>query len=183
VGLLSWLGLKRGDAYPNLDALLIELRRALPDDESVVLRYIAVVVVLLGKVATVDGRFSETEEQSLRELLSHIDRLTPNDIEAVTRALRGKLPELSDDELSLCYRELKALCDGRERVEVLRLLTEVAVADGSLTPAERAELHHVADELGVPESQLEAVEHEVEQQAEAEDKAAAAAEGPPDADA
>jgi uncharacterized tellurite resistance protein B-like protein len=168
VGLLSWLGLKRGDAYPNLDALLGELRRALPDDESVVLRYIAVVVVLLGKVATADGRFTETEEQTLRELLSHIDRLSPKDVDAVARALQGKLPALSDDEFSLCYRELKALCDGRERVEVLRLLTEVAAADGALTPAERAELHNVADELGVPESDLKAVEDEVEHEHQAE---------------
>jgi uncharacterized tellurite resistance protein B-like protein len=176
VGLLSWLGLKRGDAYPNLDALLAELRRALPDDESVVLRYIAVVVVLLGKVATADGRFTETEDQTLRDLLSHIDRLSPNDIDAVTRALQGKLPAFSEEELSLCYRELKALCDGRERAEVLRLLTEVAAADGTLTPAEHAELQHVAEELGVPESDLEAMEHEVmeqevEHQAQVDDQA------------
>jgi len=162
VGLLSWLGFKRGDAYPNLDALLAELRRALPDDESVLLRYIAVVVVLLGKVATADGRFTETEEATLRELLSHIDRLSPHDIEAVTSALQGKLPAFSEEELSLCYRELKALCDARERAEVLRLLTEVAAADGTLTATEHAELQHIAEELGVPERELQAMEHEVE---------------------
>jgi DnaJ like chaperone protein len=171
VGLLSWLGLKKGDAYPNLDALLAELRRALPDDESVFLRYIAVVVVLLGKVASADGRITETEEQTVRGLLSHIDRLSPSSIDAVCTLLRGNLPKLSDEELALCYRELKALCDGRERLEVLRLLTEVAAADGALTPAEHTELQHVADELGVPESQLEAVEQEVQEVVEQEQDA------------
>jgi len=161
VGLLAWLGLKRGDTYPNVDALLAELRRALPDDESVVLRYIAAVVVLLGKVAGVDGRLTEGEEQTLRGLLAHIEGLSPEAIEAVTRALKGKLPELREEELALCVRELKTLCDGRERVEVLRLLAKVAVADGRLSPAERAELHHVAADLGVPESELAAVEEEV----------------------
>lgn len=161
MGLLAWLGLKRGDTYPNVDALLAELRRALPDDEAVVLRYIAAVVVLLGKVAGVDGRLTEGEEQQLRSMLAHIEGLSPEAIEAVTRALKGKLPELRDEELTLCVRELKSLCDGRERVEVIRLLAKVAVADGRLSDAERAELHHVAADLGVPESELAAVEEEV----------------------
>jgi len=162
VGILSWLGLKQGDSHPNMDALLAELRRALPHDESVVLRYIAAVVVLLGKVATADGRFNAGEEQTLRELLTNIDGLTPEAIEAVTRALQGKIPEIRDEEVSLCVRELKALCDGKERVEVCRLLAKVAVSDGSITPAERAELHHVADELGVPEAEMVAVEQAAE---------------------
>ncbi|MDI3283690.1 TerB family tellurite resistance protein [Polyangium sp. 15x6] len=162
MGLLAWLGLKRGDTYPNVDALLAELRRALPDDEAVVLRYIAAVVVLLGKVAGVDGRLTEGEEQTLRSLLAHIEGLSPEAIEAVTHALKGKLPELRDEELTLCVRELKSLCDGRERVEVIRLLAKVAVADGRLSEVERAELHHVAADLGVPESELAAVEEEVD---------------------
>ena len=161
VGFLSWLGIKRGDAYPNLDALLAELRRALPDDESVVLRYIAIVVVLLGKVASADGRMSETEEKTLRGLLAHIDRLAPSDIDAVCDALRGNLPSLSEQELSLCYRELKALCDGRERIEILRLLTQVAAVDGALSPEEQAELSRIAAEIGVSERELHAVEEEV----------------------
>ena len=154
MGLLAWLGFKQGDAYPNLDALLGELRRALPDDESVVLRYIAIVIVLLGKVACADGRFTDKEEQKLRELLTHIGRLTPDTVEAVCTALQGKIPELRDDELSLCYRELKALCDGRERKEVMRLLVALAAADGTPSPAEHAELERIAEELGISLSDI-----------------------------
>jgi uncharacterized tellurite resistance protein B-like protein len=161
VGLLSWLGFKRGDAYPNLDALLAELRRALPDDESVVLRYIAIVIILLGKVASADGRMTEAEDKTLRGLLTHVDRLAPSGIDAVCNALQGKLPSLSEEELSLCYRELKALCDGRERLEILRLLTQVATSDGALSPEEQAELSSIAAEIGVSESELHAVEEEV----------------------
>jgi DnaJ like chaperone protein len=149
VGLLAWLGFKQGDAYPNLNALLRELRTALPDDESVVLRYIAIVIALLGKVACVDGRFTAKEEETLRSLLSHIERLSPASVEAVCVALAGKIPELSDDELSLCYRELKALCDGRERREVMRLLVDLAAADGAMSAAEQEQLEQIAEELGV----------------------------------
>lgn len=160
MGLLSWLGLKDGDAYPNLDALLRELRRALPDHESVVLRYIAIVVVLLGKVASADGRITELEDQALREFLAHVDRLAPSGIEAVCRALQGKLPALSDEEMSLCYRELKGLCDGRERLEIMRLLVKLAAADGGLSPAEHTELERIAAEIGVSADLLREVEEE-----------------------
>ena len=154
MGLLAWLGLQKEDSYPNLDALMRELRGALPDDEAVVLRYIAIVVVLLGKVAYADGRFSPEEEQTLRSLLSHIGRLNPNSVEAVCTSLRGQIPDLSEEELSLCYRELKSLCDGRERIEVMKLLARLAAADGGLSEAEERELETIADEIGVPSSDL-----------------------------
>ena len=160
MGLLAWLGLKRGDEYPNLDSLIKELRRALPEDESVLIRYIAIVVVLVARVAFADGRLSEQEEESLRELLTHVDRISPSGVEAVCQALKGKLPRVSDDELSLCYRELKALCDHRERVEILRLLARLAVVDGESSTAEHAELEAIAAELGISITDLVSVEEE-----------------------
>lgn len=160
MGLLAWLGLKQGDAYPNLDALLAELRRALPDDESVVLRYIASVAVLLVQVASADGRFTQREEQTLRELLTHIKGLKPKDIDAVARGLEGTVTELTDEERAVCVRELKGICDGSERFEVVRLLAKVAAADGKLTPPEIAELRQVATELGVPADEIEEVVNE-----------------------
>jgi uncharacterized tellurite resistance protein B-like protein len=172
VGILSWLGIRNGDEYPNLDALLKELRRALPDHESVVIRYTAIVVLLLSKVAWADGRFSEGEDEALRGLLAHIDKISPSGVEAVCSAIRGKPLEVNDQELALCYRELKALCDARERMEVMRLLTELAVADGEPTDAERAALHSIADELGLSVAEVtSAVEHAAEEAASATDEA------------
>ncbi|MFO0755735.1 MAG: TerB family tellurite resistance protein [Byssovorax sp.] len=161
MGLLAWLGLQRGDEYPNLDRLMKEVRRALPDDEAVVIRYIAIVVVLLGKVAWADGRFSEKEESNLRALLAHVDRITPSGVDAVCAMLRGTPPRMSEAETELCFRELKALCDGRERMEVLRLLIHLAVADGAVSDSERNELKSIADELGVTEAELLSVEQEI----------------------
>lgn len=154
MGLLSWLGLQRESSFPNLEALLRELRKALPDDESVVLRYIAIVVVLLGKVACVDGRFSAKEEELLRALLAHVEGLEQGGIEAVCNALQGKLPSIQEQELDRCYRELKALCDADERARVIRLLIQLAAADGAPTAAERAEIEHIAEELGVPRAEI-----------------------------
>ena len=160
MGLLSWLGLRRGDGYPNLDALLVELRKALPDDESVLIRYIAIVLVLVSKVAWADGRLSPAEDRSLRELLSHVDGLSPTGVEAVVAALHGKFPEVSDSELTLCYRELKSLCNARERVEILRLLAKLAAVDGDTSTAEHDELESIAGELGISIADLASVEAE-----------------------
>lgn len=161
MGILTWLGIRQGEAYPNLDALLRELRRALPEHESVVLRYIAIVVILLGKVAWADGKFSEEEEQQLRELLAHIDKISASGVEAVCSAVREKRPDIKDEEMEACYRELKALCDGRERMEVMRLLTQLAAADGEPTALEHAALQSIADELGILPEELASVEEEV----------------------
>ena len=160
MGLLSWLGLKEGDAYPNLDALMAELRRALPEDESVVIRYIAIVIVLLGQVAYADGRFTEGEEATLRRLLEHVDRFAPSSIDAVCASLRGNLTELREEERALCYRELKSLCDSRERVEVMRLLVRLAAADGAVSPQEASAIRAIGAELAVPMSEIEALEEE-----------------------
>jgi uncharacterized tellurite resistance protein B-like protein len=157
VGLLAWLSLKRGGSFPNLDGLLKELRKALPQDEAVVLRYIATVVVLLGKVACVDGRFSDKEDELLRELLAHVDGIAPSGIDAVCNTLQGKLPSLREEEVDRCYRELKALCNASERVEVVRLLVRLAAADGAPTAAEQAEIQSIANELGVSLGDLESV--------------------------
>ena len=163
MGLLSWLGLKQGDEYPNLDALIKALRRALPEDESVLIRYIAIVVVLIARVAWADGRLSDQEEQNLRMLLTHVDRLSPSGVDAVCQTLKGKLPQVTDEELALCYRELKALCDARERVEILRLLARLAAVDGETSTAEHAELEAIAAELGISLTELANVEEEAAQ--------------------
>jgi len=156
VGLLAWLGLKRGDGYPNLDALMRDLRKALPEDESVLLRYIGTVVVLLGKVAWSDGKVTPKEEETLRSLLAHIQGLAPAGVDAVCEVLHGKIPAFSDNEMDLVYRELRAICDGSERKQIMRLLLNVAAVDGRLSEAERNELEKISEELGVSLEEVEA---------------------------
>lgn len=170
MGLLAWLGLKRGDSFPNLDSLMRDLRRALPEDESVLLRYIGTVVVLLGKVAWADGKVTPKEEESLRALLSHIEGLAPSGVDAVCQVLHGKIPAFSDTEMDLVYRELRALCDGAERKQIMRLLLSIAAVDGRLSEVERRELALISEELGVSLEELEA-EPATETEADATTKA------------
>jgi uncharacterized tellurite resistance protein B-like protein len=81
------------------------------------------------------------------------------------------VPRVSDSELSLCYRELKALCDLQERREVIRLLTRLAAADGETSEAEHAALETIAAELGIPLGELETVEEEIARESENDPRA------------
>lgn len=158
MGLLSWLGYREGNEG-KLGPLIVELRSALPEDESVVVRYVAMVIALLGHVAYVDGHLSDREERALRRLLMKVSRLEPSGIEAVCKVLREGRP-LTHDELEVCYREVKSLCDGQERLEVLRLVGEVAFADGEPTLEELATLARIAEAIGIPSQEIPVIEAE-----------------------
>lgn len=158
---LAWLGLKKQrEAHPRLSAINVAVRDLLPEDEPVVLRYIVIVAVLLTRVAHADGVFLECELTHLRQLFQHIDRMPPDGINTLCATLNENAPTLSDDEIELCYRELKSLCDADERLQVIRLLAGLATADGGIVPSEHGTLMKIAAELGVPEEALAEVEEE-----------------------
>ena len=158
MGLLTWLGYRERKAG-RLDPLLVEVRCALPEDETVVVRYVAIVIAILGHVAYVDGQFSEREERALRRLLSKVSRLQPSGVDAVCKVLREGHP-FAERELEECYREIKSLCDGHERLEVLRLVGELAFADGEPSPAERDALARIAEAIGIPSGEIPIIEDE-----------------------
>jgi DnaJ like chaperone protein len=151
---LAWLGLREG-ADGNLLKIQAAVRDVLPEDrEAVVVRYIVVVCILLTRVAYADGRVDGCELDHLRGLLRRVDRLPPEGIEAVCHTLHQLVPALSQDALKLCYCELRALCDAKERRQVMRLLAELARVDGTIGDAERQELECIAGQLGLGASDL-----------------------------
>ncbi|MCC6527562.1 MAG: TerB family tellurite resistance protein [Polyangiaceae bacterium] len=159
---LGWLGLrKRRDETPRLTAVINAVRALLPEDESVVVRYIVIVGILLTQVASSDGRVAASETAHLEALFRHIDRLPPDGISNVLEVLNENVPKLSEDEVKLCFSELKSLCDGRERRQILRLLAQLATADGTIRPAEHGVLSQIAEELDVGAEELEGLEREV----------------------
>lgn len=158
---LAWLGFGPSKArLEHLGAIHARIRQLLPDDEPVVLRYIVTVAVLLTRVAQSDGRFPECERDHLRALFRHIDRLPPAGIDALCDTLNEHVARLTPDELDVCYRELKSLCDASERMQLMRLLASQATADGIVEPAEHVALVEIATALGVPLDAVEPLEIE-----------------------
>ena len=150
MGALAWLGLKDADDS-HLSQIQEAVRAVLPDDEGVVIRYIVIVAVLLTRVAYADGRLHRAEHDHLRGLLSRIERLPQDGIECLCETLSEHVPQLTPAELKSCYRELKSLCDAKERRRVMRLLARLATVDGVVAEAERAELLAIGTALGISE--------------------------------
>jgi DnaJ like chaperone protein len=158
---LSWLGLRKSrNATTHLSIIHELMRELLPEDESVVVRYIVVVAILLTRVAHADGRVVEAELARLRALFEHIDRMPPEGIDRLCDVLDEHAPKLSGSEMTLCFGELKALCDGAERRQVLRLLASQASADGEIHDEEHRALVEVGSELGIAEGEVVALEEE-----------------------
>jgi uncharacterized tellurite resistance protein B-like protein len=157
---LAWLGLKRRDEHPHLAAIRRVVKELLPNDEPVVHRYIVVVALLLTRVARADGVFLQCELNQLHRLFEHVERLAPDAIDTLCTALNEHAEDLDDDELELCFHELKALCDADERLQVMRLLAAIATADGKIAPSEHGALMEVAAALGVAEGDLAHLESE-----------------------
>ena len=160
MGLLAWLGLRGRDDRTNLDELVSDLRAALPDDEAVLIRYIAIVAVLLTRVASSDGVFSDQEQSTLRSLLERVGRLSPSAVDAVCCTLERGMTDLTTGELDLCYGELKSLCDRQERLQILRLLVRMAAADGALSAAEATEIRSIGEKIGVAPEDITAIEQD-----------------------
>jgi DnaJ like chaperone protein len=147
----AWLGLGRArGAASQLRAIHARVKSLLPEDESVVHRYIVVVAVLLARVAQADGALRRGERDHLGVLFRDVDRMTPEGIDELCRTLEECVPRLTPADVELCCRELKSLCDAEERLQVLRLLTSQATLDGNVAPQEHDELARIASHLDVP---------------------------------
>lgn len=156
---LALLGFRsKGESHVHLSALHERVRELLPDDEPVVVRYIVVVAVLLTKVAHSDGRFLECELDHLRVLFRHIDRMPPDGIEVLCTTLNEHVPQLSEAELELCFREIKSLCNAEERRQIMRLLASQATSDGHIVAPEHGTLLRIAEALDVPSGEMEQIE-------------------------
>jgi uncharacterized tellurite resistance protein B-like protein len=151
---LAWLGLREAE-QTNLSAIQTVIRAELPDDESVVIRYLVIVSVLLTRVAYADGRFANCERDLIKGLFRHIDRLPRDGIDEVCKTLGERVPELTSSDLKLCFQELKSLCDAKERRGVMRLLVSLAAVDGTVLPAERDEMLAIAGNLNIPQDVVE----------------------------
>ena len=153
---LAWLGVRKERSH--LAALHAEIRRLLPEDESVVIRYMVVVAVLLTRVAHADGRVYDSERERLAALFRHTDRLPPDRIESLCKLLDEQVPKMSANEIDTCYTQLRSLCNAEERLQVVRLLARQATADGEIHVEEHAALFEVATALGVTGEILEEIE-------------------------
>jgi uncharacterized tellurite resistance protein B-like protein len=142
-----------GTPTPELSAaserLLALVRRELPEVDEDSRLVILAMTGLLGAVAYADRDYTEAEEARVRAELSRVEGMTEAGISAVCHTLRAHIIEVATLETPRYCRLLVELGDRDLRFEVLRLLVEVAAADGEITTTETNLLRQLTSALGL----------------------------------
>lgn len=129
---------------------LVELvRRELPDADEATWFVVAAMVALLGAVAYADRDYSDAEERRVRDELQRVQGITAAGIDAICATLRSQILEVATVEIPHHCRALLEFADRDLRFEILRVLVEVAAADGSINMAETNVLRQLTQSLGL----------------------------------
>lgn len=110
------------------------------------------IATLLMEVAGADYHVSDAERHTVRRIVSDVFGLSDEQAAAVSR----EAEQHSDDQTSLYpfTRLLNRECSLQERVEIVRLLWEVAFVDGHIDAHEEHLVRKVAELMHVPHSQF-----------------------------
>ncbi len=105
---------------------------------------------VMGHVCKADGRVSEDEIQAARAVMSQMELPPEMKLAAMRLFNEGKRPGFA---LDATLEQFRRECHGR--VTLIQLFLEIqiqaAIADGTLSQAERDLLLHVCGRLGIPE--------------------------------
>jgi len=145
---------KRKQPQPESDSAGVErltrvVREHLSEADEETTRIVVAVAGLLASVAYADRDFSLDEEATVIEELGRVHGLTPQGPRAVCAALRDHVLELSTTQTPRFARTLMELADRDLRREVLRVLVELAAADGTISLDEVNHLRLLTQSLGL----------------------------------
>jgi len=134
-------------------------------DESKFDRLQIAAAALLVQNSSVDAVFDADERRAIEGILARRFTLSPEDAEDLVIVGEEKIDEVySDDAFT---RAVRAGYGERERRELVRMLWEVAAADGDLHKFEEAQIGRVGKELGLSPEAVEAARAEAKAASEA----------------
>jgi uncharacterized tellurite resistance protein B-like protein len=145
---------KRKQATTESDSVGAEhlaavVRAHLSGVDEATTRIVVAVAGLLASVAYADRDFSSDEEAKVIEELGRIQGLAAGGPQAVCAVLRDYALELTTTQTPRFARALVELADRDLRREVLRLLIELAAADGTISLDEVNHLRLLTQSLGL----------------------------------
>ncbi len=111
---------------------------------------------LMGHVAKADGRVSEKEIATARAVMDHLRLNAEQRRGAIESFTAGKQPDFAVDA---SLETLQRHCSGRfaPLQQTLEMLLNVAYADGNPHPKTQARLVFIAERLGIPRLQFDAL--------------------------
>jgi len=129
------------------------LRRAveeqMPDAPEETRRLVTAVAGLLASLAYADADYSEAERQKVRQELGRMHGLTDSGVDTICRILDTDIAVITSGGDQTWIRDLRALTDYDQRLEVLEVLIELAAADNDLSLAEVSYLRRLTGALGI----------------------------------
>jgi DnaJ like chaperone protein len=131
------------------ERLATVVREHLSGADEATTHIVVAVAGLLASVAYADRDFSADEEAKVIEELGRVQGLTAEGPRAVCAALRDHVLELSTTQTPRFARTLVELADRDLRLEVLRVLIELAAADGTISLDEVNHLRLLTRSLGL----------------------------------
>lgn len=155
-----------GPAGSVLGALVghhVDARYSSADARRIQQLFFEVSFELMGRVAKLDGRVSESEIRSARQVMDSM-HLTPEQVRAaIERFTEGKRADYGLDRRT---SELAEAFGGRRDLArtFVQLQVQAAIGSGEFTAAKRRLLSAVARELGLREGEVERIEATVMRQ-------------------
>ncbi len=118
--------------------------------------FLATAFQLMGHLAKADGRVSEREIAAARAIMDHLRLSASQRRAAIDCFTQGKQADFAVD---VALETFLRVCAGRSAPlqQLLELLLNVAYADGALHPQTHARLVSIAERLGLPRLQFEAL--------------------------
>jgi uncharacterized tellurite resistance protein B-like protein len=134
---------------PDSDVLGEAVRAHVPDASVEEQLLIAAVAGLLASVAFADAVYTAEEREKVREELGRIHGLGDAGVDAICAILERDIAAVTAAGDQRWIRDLKALTDHDQRLEVLEVLIDLAAADDDFSMTEQNYLRRLATALGL----------------------------------
>ena len=138
----------------ELNSIYLRFKGELPQREDREYLTLACLSGLLARIAFVDLNINEGEIQSMVKAVQETTKYPREVAEKVVRIARSEVEELVDHEHHLYTRPLNKFFGKEEKEMVLRLLFQVAAADGSVENLESEEIRRISKELRLSHRQF-----------------------------
>jgi len=148
----AWLGVDAPDTetFAPLRETLAALDH-LPPDRA---RFLAAFAYLLGRVAQADLHTSEEETHSMEALVCEHGQLTQDQAMVVVQLAKTSNLLFGGSANFIVAREFSALATYDQKLALIRCLFALAAADEAISMAEEGEIHRIANELRIEQSDL-----------------------------
>ncbi len=144
-GLLEDSEPQAADGDPLADVVRTHMSGADPETQRVV----TAVAGLLACVAFADHEYHPKEERLVREELGRIHGLDAAGVDAICAVLAADIRQVVSRGDHGWVRDLRALTDREQRLEILEVLLDLAAADEELAIQEANYLRRLATALGL----------------------------------